>query len=169
MTLTDSEATTEEKLGKLGEVFGNVFQGIKQALAGAAEFIMEKFNAIKSFIENFSISALVDGVKQKASNALEGLKSGWNAFWSGAEEGYTEAQNRDTARSTYATPTANIPYTDSVAGKSVADMANTIISGAGEKDIHVTIQTNLDGQKVAENQWSYLGGISKQKGVPVGG
>ena len=169
LTLTDSEATTEEKLEKLGEVFGNVFYGVKEALAGAAEFIVEKFNAIKNFIENFNISAVVDGIKQKASDALDGLKSGWNAFWSGAEEGYTEAQNRDTARSTYATPTKNIPYTDSVAGKSVADMANTIISGAGEKDIRVTIQTNLDGQKVAENQWSYLGGMSKQKGVPVGG
>ena len=169
LTLTDSEATTEEKLEKLGEVFGNVFYGVKEALAGAAEFIVEKFNEIKNFIENFNISAVVDGIKQKASDALDGLKSGWNAFWSGAEEGDTEAQNRDTARSTYATPTKNIPYTDSVAGKSVADMANTIISGAGEKDIRVTIQTNLDGQKVAENQWSYLGGMSKQKGVPVGG
>lgn len=169
LTLTDSEATTEEKLEKLGEVFGNVFYGIKKTLTEAAEFIMGKFNAIKEFIENFDISAVVDGIKQKASDALDGLKSGWNALWSGAKEGYTEAQNRDTARSTYATPTKNIPYTDSIAGKSVADIANTIISGAGEKDIHVTVQTNLDGQKVAENQWSYLGGMSKQKGVPVGG
>ncbi len=169
LTLTDSGATTEEKLGKLGEVFGNVFQGIKDTLAGAAEFIMDKFIAIKNFIENFSISALADSVKQKASNALKGLESGWNAFWSGAEEGYTEAQNRDIARSTYATPTAQIPYTNSMAGKSVSDLANTIISGAGEKDIHVTIQTNLDGRKVAENQWSYLGKISQQQGVPVGG
>lgn len=170
LTLTDSEATTEEKLGKLGEVFGNVFQGIKDALAGAAEFIVEKFNAIKSFIENFSISALVDSVKQKASNALEGLKSGWSAFWSGAEEGYAEAQNRDTARSTYATPTKNIPYTDSVAGKSTADLANTIIAGAGSQNIVIIpAPVNLDGRKVAEIQFDNTNAVAKQKGVPVGG
>lgn len=170
LTLTDSTATTEEKLGKLGEVFGTVFSKIKEALKEAVDFVIQKFNALKSFIENFSISAAIDGLKQKTSDALENIKSGWNAFWSGAEKGHEEDQNRSTARSTYATPTAQIPYNESVAGKSTADLANTMIAGAiqtGSKTVN--INTNIDGQKVAQVVYDPLSDVVTQKGVPVGG
>lgn len=170
LTLTDSTATTEEKLGKLGEVFGTVFSKIKEALMEAVDFVIRKFNALKSFIENFSISAAIDGLKQKASDALENIKSGWNAFWGGAEKGYTEDQNRSIARSTYATPTAQIPYNESVAGKSTADLANTMIAGAiqtGSKTVN--INTNIDGQRVAQVVYDPLSDVVTQKGVPIGG
>ena len=170
LTLTDSTATTEEKLGKLGEVFGTVFSKIKEALKEAVDFVIQKFNELKSFIENFSISAAIDGLKQKSSDALENIKSGWNAFWGGAEKGYTEDQNRSTARSTYATPTAQIPYNESVAGKSTADLANTVIAGAiqtGSKTVN--INTNIDGQRVAQVVYDPLSDVVTQKGVPIGG
>ena len=170
LTLTDSTATTEEKLGKLGEVFGTVFSKIKNALKDAVDFVIQKFNALKSFIENFSISAAIDGLKQKASDALENIKSGWNAFLGGAENGYTEDQNRSIARSTYATPTTQIPYNESVAGKSTADLANTMIAGAtqtGSKTANINL--NVDGQKVAQVVYDPLSDVVTQKGVPIGG
>jgi phage-related protein len=171
LELTNSESTVEEKLGKLGEVFGTAFSTIKTDLTDAVEAIKTKFTEIISAIENFDLSAAVDGFVKKVQGAIETIKGWWDALKNGAEKGYEEQETRDAAR---AHNTQEVTRQNSLIGTSEAALANLIIQGATNgsgagTDQNQTIVFQIDGAQFARVVLPGLQNAAKQQGLPVRG
>lgn len=171
LELTNSESTVEEKLGKLGELFGAAFSVIKNDLSDAVANIKEKFTEIIKAIENFDLSAAVDGFVRKVQDAITTIKEWWNALKNGAEKGNEEQENRDAARSAN---TQEVTRQNSHLGVSEAAIANLIIqwgingSGAGTNQ-NQTIVFQIDGAQFARVVLPGLQNAAKQQGLPVRG
>ena len=181
LELTNSDATVEEKLGKLGEVFGTAFVTIKEDLGAALDFVKEKFNDLKSFIENFDLSEAVDKFVEKCKKALETLQEWWAALQNGAEKGYEEQEAKIKERKEAQAKeeraakmeTVTVPYEKSHMGMSDAAIANTIIQSATQtpsrestnEKTEVVLQ--IGAYEVGKAVLPALNSISKQRGTGV--
>lgn len=163
----DIETTVEDVFGSLGEIIGSAVGAVVNAFDNFFTKVKEKIDNIKKLFAELDMSKLLGGLGDWASNTWGDIKEGAGALWDGITEGFEEQRNRQTARETYATPQAVVPYENSVSARSTADTANAILSGisnnGGGKTANINL--NVDGRTVASAVYDPLNDIVRQKGA----
>lgn len=163
----DIETTVEDVFGSLGEIIGSAVGAVVNAFDNFFTKVKEKIDNIKRLFAELDMSKLLGGLGDWASNTWGDIKEGAGALWDGITEGFEEQRNRQTARETYATPQAVVPYENSVSARSTADTANAILSGisnnGGGKTANINL--NVDGRTVASAVYDPLNDIVRQKGA----